>query len=76
MTPDLEHLWADLLSEDAARVLAALQGLPQEEREAALAHLHTMGCEPDWSEGQARRARAALAIAAGDPRLTDAQPES
>jgi hypothetical protein len=71
MTPDLEQLWVDLLSEDAAVILAALRNLPREEREAAVAHLHAMGHEPGWSEGQSRRARAALAIAAGDPRLAD-----
>jgi len=42
VTPDPEQLWADLLSEDAAPVLAALRNLPQEERGAALAHLHAM----------------------------------
>lgn len=74
MTPDLERLWADLLSEDAARVVAALLKLPTEEREAALAHLHAMGHDPGWTEGQGRRARAALLVAAGDARLIGPQP--
>jgi hypothetical protein len=71
MTSDLERLWADLLSEEAPLVTAALLGLGLEEREAALAHLRTMAGHPGWSDGQARRARTALAIAAGDPRLAD-----
>jgi hypothetical protein len=75
MTPDLDRLWADLLSENAVLVLAGLRDLPPEEREAALAHLRSMGYDPGWSEGQVRRARAALAIAAGDPRLIGPQPE-
>ncbi|MCX6071020.1 MAG: hypothetical protein NTU91_09210 [Chloroflexi bacterium] len=75
MTPDLDRLWADLLSGSAALVLAALRNLPQEERGAALAHLHAMGHDPGWSEGQVRRARAALAIAAGDPHLIGPRPE-
>jgi len=70
MTSGLEQLWADLLSEKPPRVIGALLGLSPEEREAALAHLRTMAHEPGWSEGQARRARSALAIAARDPRLT------
>ena len=75
MTDDPERLWADLLSEDSALVVTALLNLPLEEREAALAHLHTMGYDPGWSDGQARRSRAALAIAARDPRVTGSQPE-
>ncbi len=72
---ELERLWSDLLSEDPSWVAEALLRLPREERETALAHLHSMGNEPGWSDGQARRARAALAIAAADPRLAGAQPE-
>lgn len=75
MTADPERLWADLLSEDAALISTALLSLPLEEREAALSHLHTMGYDPGWSEGQARRARAALAIATRGPRVIGAQPE-
>jgi hypothetical protein len=75
MTPDLEQLWADLLSEDVALVVGGLLRLPTQEREAALAHLHAMGHDPGWTEGQARRARAALVIAAGDARLIGPQPK-
>jgi len=75
VTADPERLWADLLSEDAALIVTALLNLPLEEREAALAHLHTMGYDPGWSDGQARRARAALAIATCDPRVIGPQPE-
>ena len=75
MTAELEQLWADLLSEDAGLVLTALLSLPREDRVGALAHLRGMANEAGWSEGQARRARAALAIAAGDPRLKDPEPD-
>ena len=74
MTADLERLWEDLLSEDAGLILAALLSLPREDREGALAHLRGMANEAGWSEGQSRRARAALAVAAGDPRLRDPEP--
>jgi hypothetical protein len=76
MMADLDQLWSDLLSEDPTWVAEALLRLPREERQAALAHLHAMGNEPGWSDGQARRARTALAVAATDPRLTGARPES
>ncbi len=75
MTLDLERLWADLLSEDPLKVVAAMLGLPAEERQAALAHLHVMASEPGWNEGQLRRARKALEIINGDPRLTRAPSE-
>ena len=75
MTADLERLWEDLLSEDAGRVLAALLSLPRQDRESALEHLRGMANEAGWSDGQARRARAALAIAAGDPRRKAPEPD-
>jgi hypothetical protein len=45
------------------------------ERAAILAHLRRMAHETGWSDGQARRARAALAMAAGDPHLASAHTD-
>jgi hypothetical protein len=75
MTANPEQLWADLLSEDAALVVAALLAVNGGERAAALTHLRRMAHEAGWSDGQARRARAALAIAASDPRLADSSTQ-
>jgi hypothetical protein len=74
-TSNPEQLWEEILSEDAAQVLPALRALSVEERAAILAHLRRMAHETGWSDGQARRARAALAMAAGDPRLAGARPD-
>ncbi len=74
-TPNPEQLWADILSEDAAQVLPALRAMGVEDRAAILAHLRRMADETGWSDGQARRARAALALVAGDPRLASASPD-
>jgi len=71
MTLGPEDFWPEVLSEDAGRVVAALMGIGLPERRAALAHLERMASEAGWSEGQARRARAALRFASGDPRLGD-----
>lgn len=71
MTLGPEDFWPEVLSEDAERVVAALLAVRVSERRAALAHLKRMAREPGWSDGQARRARAALGFAAGDPQLGD-----
>jgi hypothetical protein len=76
MTLGPEDFWPEVLSEDAGRVVAALSGIGRPERRAALAHLRRMASEAGWSEGQARRARAALGFASGDPRLGDLSTES
>ncbi len=73
--PDPEQLWAELLSEDAAQIVPVLRAMGAEERAAILAHLRRMAHEAGWSDGQARRAREALAIAAGDPSLASAEPD-
>jgi hypothetical protein len=76
MTLGPEDFWPEVLSEDAGRVVAALMGTGLPERRAALAHLRRMASEAGWSEGQARRARAALGFALGDPRLGNFSPPS
>jgi hypothetical protein len=57
---ELEELWAEILSEDAVRVTSAVARLPEEERVAILRHLRGMVEAEGWTEGQRRRARAAL----------------
>ena len=74
-TSNPEQLWEEILSEDAAQVLPALRALSVEESVSILAHLRRMAHETGWSEGQARRARAALAMAAGEPHLASASPD-
>jgi hypothetical protein len=66
MTESPESFWSEMLSEDPARILGALRGMGEAERQAALAHLRRMAEEDGWSEAQSRRARAALAITAAD----------
>jgi hypothetical protein len=68
MTGSPESFWAEILSEEPARIQAVLRALGEAERQTTLAHLERMAMEEGWSEGQARRARSALAIAAaGSP---------
>jgi len=67
MTESPDSFWSEILSEDSARVLAALRLLGEAERQAALAHLRRMAEEEGWSAATARRARVALAIAAAGP---------
>ena len=74
--PDPEQLWAELLSEDAALIVSVLRAMDSAERAAVLSHLHRMAEEDGWSAGQARRARAALAIAADDPHLKSSEPDA
>ncbi|MBM3121215.1 MAG: hypothetical protein FJZ97_03395 [Chloroflexi bacterium] len=76
MTGSPESIWSEILSEDPARVLGALRGMGESERQAALAHLRRMAEEDGWSEAQSRRARAALAITAADPPETTHPSES
>jgi hypothetical protein len=76
MTLGPEDFWSEVLSEDARRVVAALLAVDHVERRAALAHLRRMASEAGWADGQSRRARAALDIASGDPRLCDPPPRS
>jgi len=76
MTQGPEDFWPEVLSEDVRRVVAALLAVDHVERRAALAHLRRMATEAGWADGQSRRARAALGIASGDPRLCDPPPRS
>jgi hypothetical protein len=57
---DLERMWAEILSEDAARIHAAADRLTADERGHVLRHLLVMTEAEGWSEAQRRRARAAL----------------
>ncbi len=57
---DAEALWAELLSEEPARIRKAWLGLDDDEAAAVIAHLNTMTTEHGWAEGQRESAGAAL----------------
>jgi hypothetical protein len=58
---DVETFWAEILSEDPARVQAAYLSLPaQDEREAVYLHLQKMVSEEGWQPIQRQAAQAAL----------------
>lgn len=64
----LEHFWGEVLSRDALRVKAAIQGLTDlDERMAVIAHLHNMATESGWTEPQRLSAQAALKALNIDP---------
>jgi hypothetical protein len=57
---DLEVFWREVLSGDRDRVRKAISRLPLTDREPVEVHLKRMASKPGWTEGQKRRARAAL----------------
>ncbi len=57
---DAEALWAELLSEEPARIRKAWLGLDDDEADAVITHLKKMTTEADWAEGQRESADAAL----------------
>jgi len=59
---DLEQLWEDLLSEDAARIRRAWGDLTDAEGVAILAHLRRMRTEPGWQPPQQHAAAQALQV--------------
>jgi hypothetical protein len=69
---DPQDFWADVLSGEAPRIRAALESLEPATRQAVLAHLRRMAEEPGWTEGQQRRALAALNAAT--PGLGESPP--
>lgn len=56
----IEDLWAELLSREASRVIAAWKTLGPEEQMAVKAHLTRMAVEDGWLEVQRDSALAAL----------------
>ena len=60
MDKDLEVFWREVLSGDPDRVRQAIRRLPQTDREPVEVHLKRMASEAGWTEGQKRRAQAAL----------------
>jgi hypothetical protein len=58
--PDLEDLWADILSTDPVRVRRAFDRLSGADAQRIRAHLQRMAHEEGWHPGQRRAARAAL----------------
>lgn len=67
MTHDPETIWADILSRDARRILAAWNDLASDEQSAVKAHLARMANESGWSEPQRISAHTALDVLAGPP---------
>lgn len=57
---DAEALWAELLSEDPARIRKVWLELDDDEADAVLVHLNKMMKEEGWAEGQRESAGAAL----------------
>jgi len=68
MTHDPETIWANILSRDARRILAAWDGLTPDEQIAVKAHLTRMASETGWSKPQRISAQTALDVLA-DPSL-------
>lgn len=67
MALPLDVLWAEILSREPSRVVAAWRSLDAEERHAVVTHLARMTNEAGWAEPQRISAQAALdAIAAAD----------
>jgi hypothetical protein len=61
---DLQLFWEALLSEVAAKVLAAWQPLAPKEKIAIFTHLQRMANEEGWSAGQKKAAQFALTVIA------------
>ena len=60
MTP--EELWAGLLSEDPAQILAIWRDLTPDERATIIAHLQKMVTEDGWHPLQKQAAISALTV--------------
>ena len=58
--PDPEPFWAEILSEDAKRIQAAVDRLDEEEAASVREHLRRMATEDGYHPAQRRSARAAL----------------
>ncbi len=65
----LDEFWADLLSEEPLRIVAAWAILTEEERVAVHQHLVLMATEEGWADVQRDAAQAALH--AIDPETSD-----
>ncbi len=59
---ELEEFWADLLSREPEKVLAAWKSLNGDEEAAVYIHLMQMASEENWSEPQRLSAGAALEV--------------
>jgi hypothetical protein len=56
----LEEFWADMLSEEPIRIVAAWVTLDEEAKAAIWLHLERMTTEEGWAEAQRAAAQAAL----------------
>ena len=70
--PEPERFWAEVLSEDAERIRAALGSLSEEDARRVQDHLRRMATEDGWQPAQRRSARAAL-HQLGTPNDTEAR---
>ena len=59
---ELESLWDQILSHQAASVQAAFNSLSAEEKAAIVSHLKRMASETGWHPEQRKSARSALTI--------------
>ena len=62
LSRNLETFWAEILSKDREKILAAMHSLSEEEQRAVVEHLTRMAFETGWSEGQRCRAKNALRL--------------
>ncbi len=62
----LDELWADLLSEEPLRIVAAWVTLEEEEQASVREHLVRMATEDGWAESQRDSARSALQVLADE----------
>jgi hypothetical protein len=62
LSQNLESFWAEILSKDREKILAAIRSLSEDEQRAVVEHLKQMAHETGWSEGQRIRAKTALSI--------------
>jgi len=60
--PELEAFWADLLSEEAWRIMQAWAALNDEEKPYIKEHLISMATDSGWVESQRDSAKIALKV--------------
>lgn len=67
MNDELEAFWADILSEQPIRIVAAWMTLDMEEKLAVRDHLKQMATEPGWAVVQREAAQVALLAIEDNP---------
>ncbi|MFN8420718.1 MAG: hypothetical protein U0528_15965 [Anaerolineae bacterium] len=61
-TDGLEEFWADILSEEPDRIIAAWLTLAPDEQQSVLTHLRRMAAEEGWADVQRQSAMAAIYV--------------